>query len=178
MHIKRLAHLDDATCAQLAEILVDCVEGGASVSFMLPLSHARAQAFWHGLQGSIAAGERALLVAQNEEGVLLGTVQIVLAQPENQPHRADIAKLLVHRRGRRQGVAQALMQAVETVAVEEGKNMLVLDTATGGDAERLYQRLGWQVTGQVPGYALWPEGGLCATTIFYKLLGSSTLTTS
>ncbi len=178
MHIKRLAHLDDATCAQLAEILVNCVEGGASVSFMLPLSHARAEAFWRGLQGSVAAGERALLVAQNDEGVLLGSVQIVLAQPENQPHRADIAKLLVHRRGRRQGVAQALMQAVEAVAIEEGKSVLVLDTATGGDAERLYQRLGWQVTGQVPGYALWPEGGLCATTIFYKLLGSSTLTTS
>ncbi|EIK97230.1 GNAT family acetyltransferase [Pseudomonas sp. M47T1] len=172
MHIKRIEQLDDATCAQLADILIDCVEGGASVSFMLPLPRARADRFWHGVRASVAAGECALLVAQDEHGVLLGTVQVVLAQPENQPHRADIAKLLVHRRGRRLGVGQALMTAAEAVAIEEGKSVLVLDTATGGDAERLYQRLGWQVTGQIPGYALWPEGGLCATTIFHKVVAA------
>lgn len=171
MLIKRLAHLDDATCVQLADILIDCVEGGASVSFMLPLSRNRAEAFWHGLRASIAAGERVLLVAEDEHGQLLGTVQVVLAQPENQPHRADIAKLLVHRRGRRLGVGRALMEAAEREAIEEGKGVLVLDTATGGEAERLYQRLRWQVTGQVPGYALWPAGGLCATTIFHKWVG-------
>ncbi|WP_416424866.1 GNAT family N-acetyltransferase [Pseudomonas sp. App30] len=171
MQIKRLTHLDDATCAQLADILIDCVEGGASVSFMLPLSQARAEAFWQGLRASVEAGERALLVAEDAGGQLLGTVQVVLAQPENQPHRADIAKLLVHRRGRRLGVGQALMEAAERAAIDEGKSVLVLDTATGGDAERLYQRLGWQRTGQVPAYALWPAGGLCATTIFHKRVG-------
>lgn len=170
MHIKRLTELDEATCAQLADILIDCVEGGASVSFMLPLSRPRAEAFWQGLRAGVATGERALLVAEDERGQLLGTVQLVLAQPENQPHRADVAKLLVHRRGRRLGVGRALMEAAEGMAVEEGKRVLVLDTATGGDAERLYQRLGWQLTGQIPGYALWPEGGLCATTIFHKCL--------
>ena len=170
MHIKRLTELDEATCTQLADILIDCVEGGASVSFMLPLSRPRAEAFWQGLRAGVATGERALLVAEDERGQLLGTVQLVLAQPENQPHRADVAKLLVHRRGRRLGVGRALMEAAEGMAVEEGKRVLVLDTATGGDAERLYQRLGWQLTGQIPGYALWPEGGLCATTIFHKCL--------
>jgi len=170
MHIQRLAELDDALCAQLADILIDCVEGGASVSFMLPLSRDRALGFWQGLRASIAAGERALLVARDEHGQLLGTVQLILAQPENQPHRADIAKLLVHRRGRRMGVGRALMEAAEREAVEAGKSLLVLDTA-GGDAERLYQRLGWQAVGQIPAYALWPAGGLCATTVFYKCVG-------
>lgn len=171
MHIKRLTQLDDAVCTQLADILVDCVEGGASVSFMLPLSPARAQAFWQGLRASIEAGERVLLVAQDEQGQLLGTVQLVLAQPENQPHRADIAKLLVHRRGRRLGAGRALMEAAEREAAEAGKSVLVLDTASGSDAERLYQRLGWQAAGQIPAYALWPAGGLCATTVFYKFVG-------
>ena len=92
----------------------------------------------------------------------------MLAQPENQPHRADVAKMLVHRRARRAGVGAALMRAAERVAADEGKSLLVLDTVTGGDAERLYEQLGWQRCGVIPGYALWPRGGLCATTIFFK----------
>jgi GNAT superfamily N-acetyltransferase len=171
MKISRLACIDETSGAQLADILMDCVEGGASVSFMSPLPRARAEAFWHGLNDSVIAGARALLVARGEGGEWLGTVQIVLAQPDNQPHRADIAKLLVHRRGRRQGVGRALMEAAETLAVAEGKSLLVLDTASGSGAEQLYQRLGWQVTGQIPAYALWPQGGLCATTVMYKFIG-------
>ena len=99
---------------------------------------------------------------------IVGTVQLILAQPENQPHRADVAKMLVHRSARRRGIAQHLMAAVDDAAREHGKTILVLDTVTGGDAERLYQRSGWQRVGSVPNYALWPTGGLCATTYFYK----------
>jgi GNAT superfamily N-acetyltransferase len=95
-------------------------------------------------------------------------VQLVLAQPDNQPHRADVSKMLVHRRARRQGVAQRLMAMVDAVARAEGKTVLVLDTVTGGDAERLYARSGWQRVGSVPDYALMPDGALCATTVFYK----------
>jgi GNAT superfamily N-acetyltransferase len=98
-------------------------------------------------------------------------VQLVLAQPDNQPHRADLAKMLVHRRARRRGVAQRLLLAAEAVALQRGKRLLVLDTVTGGDAERLYARLGWQRVGEIPGYALWPQGGLCSTTYFYRMLG-------
>jgi GNAT superfamily N-acetyltransferase len=94
----------------------------------------------------------------------------VLAMPDNQPHRADVAKMLVHRRARRRGLGAALMQAAEAAARDAGKTLLVLDTVTGGDAARLYARLGWQRCGEIPGYALWPRGGLCSTTYFYKPL--------
>jgi GNAT superfamily N-acetyltransferase len=151
----------------LAQVLVDCVEGGASVSFMWPLPLAKAQAFWRGVADGVARGERALLLACDSAGVV-GTVQLVLAQPDNQPHRADVSKMLVHRRARRQGVAQRLMAMVDAVARAEGKTVLVLDTVTGGDAERLYARSGWQRVGSVPDYALMPDGALCATTVFYK----------
>lgn len=151
----------------LAQVLVDCVEGGASVSFMWPLPMAKAQAFWRGVADGVARGERALLLARDSAGVV-GTVQLVLAQPDNQPHRADVSKMLVHRRARRQGVAQRLMAMVDAVARAEGKTVLVLDTVTGGDAERLYARSGWQRVGSVPDYALMPDGALCATTVFYK----------
>ncbi len=166
--IRRLNAVDEAQVRELAEVLCDCVTGGASVSFMQPLSQARAEAFWCDVAAGVARGERALLVAEDAGGTIVGTVQLVLAQAENQPHRADVAKMLVHRRARRQGVAARLMRAVEHEAAIEGKSLLVLDTATGGDAERLYGGLGWQRCGVVPGYALWPQGGLCGTTIFFK----------
>lgn len=168
--VRRVHVLDDAIVLGLAQVLCDCVEGGASVSFMQPLSLERAAAFWRDVAAGVARGERALLVAEDAQGAIVGTVQLVLAQPENQPHRADVAKMLVHRRGRRQGVAARLLRAIEDQAVREGKSLLVLDTVTGGDAERLYARLGWQRCGEIPGYALWPEGGLCGTTIFFKSL--------
>ena len=165
---RRLTVPDEAHMGGLAQVLCDCVDGGASVSFMHPLSIERATAFWRDVAAGVARGERALLVAEDAGGAIVGTVQLVLAQPENQPHRADVAKMLVHRRARRAGVGAALMRAAERVAADEGRSLLVLDTVTGGDAERLYERLGWQRCGEIPGYALWPRGGLCATTVFFK----------
>jgi GNAT superfamily N-acetyltransferase len=168
--LRRLPVVDDAQIDGLAAVLLDCVEGGASVSFMYPLSRERAVAFWRRVADGVAAGERALLVAEDADG-LCGTVQLVLEQPENQPHRADLSKMLVHRRARRQGVGAALIRAAEAVALDCGKRLLVLDTVTGGDAERLYERLGWARVGVIPGYALFPRGGLCSTTVFYRELG-------
>jgi GNAT superfamily N-acetyltransferase len=160
-----------AVVVGLADVLIDCVEGGASVGFMLPLPRAKAVAFWQGVLASAERGERILLVAEDvESGTIVGTVQVVLAMPENQPHRADVAKMQVHRRARRRGLGEALMRAAEAAAREAGRTLLVLDTVTGSDAERLYTRLGWQRCGEIPGYALWPNGGRCGTTVFYREL--------
>jgi len=168
--VRRLHALDEAQIDELAAVLIDCVEGGASVSFMHPLTRDRAVAFWRRVAKGVTAGERALLVAEDAHGVC-GTVQLGLDQPENQPHRADLAKMLVHRRARRQGLGAALMHAAEATARECGKTLLVLDAVTGGDAERLYQRLGWERVGVIPGYALMPRGEPCDTTVFYRNLG-------
>ena len=167
--IRRLQALGRTEIDALAEVLIDCVDGGASVSFMHPLPREHAQAFWGRVADGVARGERALLVAEDALGIC-GTVQLVLDQPDNQPHRADLAKMLVHRRARRQGLGEALIRAAEDTARDCGKTLLVLDTVTGSDAERLYQRLGWQRVGVVPDYALWPHGGLCSTTFFYRAL--------
>lgn len=167
--VRRIETLAEADAQRLAELLIDCVEGGASVSFMHPLTRDRALAFWRGVGESAARGGRVLLVAQDDTG-LVGTVQVILDQPENQPHRADVAKMLVHRRARRRGVGEALMRAAEQAARVAGRTLLVLDTASA-DAERLYARLGWQRCGVIPGYALLPRGGLCDTTYFYRRLG-------
>jgi len=153
----------------LAAVLIDCVERGASVSFMAPLARAKAEAFWQDVAEGVARGERTLLVATIGERVV-GTVQVVNAGPENQPHRADIAKMLVHSEARRRGIGAALMRAAEAAARTSGKTVLVLDTVTGEDAERLYTRLGWQRVGVIPNFALFPDGRLCATTYFYKAL--------
>jgi GNAT superfamily N-acetyltransferase len=168
-HIRRLHALEPAQISALAALLIDCVEGGASVGFMLPLTHEQAQAFWRRIGAAVAAGERALLVAEDAEGIV-GTVHLLLDQPDNQPHRADLSKMLVHRRGRRHGLGAALMRAAEELGRDCGKSLAVLDTVTGGDAERLYSRLGWTRVGEIPGYALWPAGGLCGTSVFYKTL--------
>ncbi len=168
--LRRLHTIDDAQIDALADVLIDCVEGGASVSFMHPLTRDRAVAFWRRVAQGVAAGERAFLIAEDDQGVC-GTVQLVLDMPENQPHRADLAKMLVHRRVRRRGLGAALMRAAEATARDCGKRLLVLDAVTGGDAERLYERLGWQRVGVIPGYALMPTGELCATTVFYRDLG-------
>jgi GNAT superfamily N-acetyltransferase len=167
--LRRLHALDDGQIDELAGVLIDCVEGGASVSFMHPLPRDRAVAFWRGVAQGVAAGERALLVAEDARG-LCGTVQLLLDQPENQPHRADLLKMLVHRRARRQGMGAALMRAAEATARECGKTLLVLDTASA-EAERLYERQGWVRVGMIPGYALLPHGGLCGTTVYYRNLG-------
>jgi GNAT superfamily N-acetyltransferase len=167
--VQRLQSLCDDHLAQLSALLCDCVDGGASVGFMQPLANAEAMAFWQKVGRGVAAQERALLVASDDAGIV-GTVQLVLDQPDNQTHRADLCKMLVHRRARRRGLGETLMKAAEQLARKCNKELLVLDTATGSDAQRLYARLGWTQVGVIPGYARWPEGGLCGTTIFYKHL--------
>lgn len=175
LSIRRLSGDDAKACVgALSDLLIDCVKGGASVGFMLPLARGRALQFWRLVADSVGHGERVLLVAESaaSEGKpqLVGTVQLLLSTPENQPHRADVAKMLVHRSARRRGVAAALLQAVDAEAQAEGRTVLVLDTVTSGDAERLYARHGWQPVGSVPRYALMPNGGFCATTFFHKQL--------
>jgi GNAT superfamily N-acetyltransferase len=167
--LRRLHTVDNVQIDALADILIDCVEGGASVSFMHPLTRERALAFWCLVAQGVATGARALLIAEDARG-LCGTVQLLLEQPENQPHRADLAKMLVHRRARRRGLGAALMRAAEETARECGKTLLVLDAVTNGDAARLYERLGWERVGDIPGYALFPRGGLCGTTYYYRNL--------
>jgi GNAT superfamily N-acetyltransferase len=156
--------------AEVSAVLIDCVADGASVSFMAPLTRERADAFWRGVADRAAAGAAHVLVAERD-GAILGTVQVVPAPQENQPHRADIAKMLVHRRARGGGIGAALMRAAEEVARSLGRTLLVLDTVPDTAADRLYRRLGWVEVGRVPGYALWPDGRPCDTTFFYKQLG-------
>ena len=167
--IRRVTRVSAETLRGLADILVDCVDGGASVGFMHPLSPDTVDTFWQRVATGVACGERALLVAEDAHGPV-GTVQLILAQPDNQPHRADLAKMLVHRRARRRGVAESLMRAAEALARDCGKSLLVLDTVTGGDAERLYTRLGWTRCGVVPNFALFPNGSYCDTTFFHRAL--------
>ncbi|OIV47781.1 GNAT family N-acetyltransferase [Sodalis sp. TME1] len=164
------ADINQADLADLIALLIDCVEGGASVGFMLPLPEARAEAFWRRKTALAASGDHGLLVARDAGGKIIGTVQVVLAQPENQPHRGDIIKLLVHRGARRLGVGEALMRAAQQWAAQAGKTLLVLDTATGSAAERLYTRLGWRRAGVIPDYALYPDGRLTATTVYFLQL--------
>jgi GNAT superfamily N-acetyltransferase len=166
--VRRLIAPTESDIAGLVEVLIDCVEGGASISFMSPLTVDKATVFWQCVGEGVARGKRALLVAEDAAGIV-GTVQLILDQPANQPHRADLAKMLVHRRARRRGAGAAILRAAEALARELGKTLLVLDTASG-DAERLYARHGWVRLGAVPGYALWPTGGLCNTTFFYRRL--------
>ena len=153
----------------LAEVLRDCVDGGASVSFMAPFSQADARAAFEAIVPDVERGTR-LLLAAYADGELVGTVQMAHAWPPNQPHRGGIAKLLVHRSARRRGVAAALMERAEEEARREGKTLLVLDTVTGDPAERLYETLGWTKVGVIPNYALYPDGRPCDTTVFYKEL--------
>jgi GNAT superfamily N-acetyltransferase len=158
------AHLDG-----LAGVLADCVAGGASVSYMAPFSHEQARAAFEVVAAEVEQGRRLLLAAFAEDE-LVGTVQVILALPPNQPHRGEIAKLLVHRSARKRGIAQLLMERAESEARSEGKTLLVLDTVTGDAAERLYTRLGWMRVGVIPGYALYPDGGPCDTTVFWKAI--------
>ncbi|MBB4567674.1 GNAT family N-acetyltransferase [Rhizobium leucaenae] len=160
-----------AICADLCEVLADCVNGGASVGFMQPYGPGDAAPYWQGVADSVETGATLLLVAAIE-GKIVGTVQVGAAQMPNQPHRGDLKKLLVHRRARGRGLARLLMEAAEREAVRFGKTLLVLDTATGSDAEAIYPRLGWQRVGVIPDYAMWPEGGPCDTTIFYKRIAA------
>jgi len=154
----------------LAAVLVDCVEGGASVSFMTPFTHDEARTFFESVEPGVAAGTRLLLAAFLDDQ-MVGTVQITAAWPPNQPHRADVAKLLVRRSARNRGIGRLLMERAEAEAREQGWTLLVLDTVTGDPAERLYERMGWTKVGVIPNFALYPDGRPCDTTVFWKALG-------
>jgi GNAT superfamily N-acetyltransferase len=170
VEIRRLAAAElDEQLDALAGVLADCVAGGASVGYLAPFSHGRARAAFAEWAAEVAAGRR-LLLGAFVAGRLVGTVQVLLALPPNQPHRGEIAKLLVHRSARGRGVARLLMERAEAEARAEGKTLLVLDAVTGGDAARLYGRLGWTEVGSIPGYALYPDGRPCATTVFWKAI--------
>lgn len=171
VHTLRALDARDALAGlgDLCELLMDAVDGGASVGFLAPLGRDRTMAYWQGVADEVSRGRCQLLVACDSQGRIDGTVQLVPAAKENQPHRADICKLLVHRRARRAGLGARLMQAAEGAAREAGRHLLVLDTSTP-EAERLYRRLGWQRAGAVPGYALLPDGSPCAATWYYKSL--------
>ena len=166
--IRRLDALRERDIQGLSDVLIDCVEGGASVSFMLPFSRAKAEAYWRDAARSASRGERVVLLAEDDAGIV-GSVQVIWAEPENQPHRCDLAKMLVHRRARRRGVGAALLAAAERAASEAHKTLLVLDTASA-DAERLYTRGGWLRVGRIPQYALMPDGTPCDTTVLFKAL--------
>lgn len=158
------AHLDG-----LAAVLVDCVEGGASVRYLAPFSHEQARDAFAAVARDVESGARVLLAAFLGRE-LVGTVQVALVQQPNSPHRAEIVQLLVHRSARRRGIAQRLMEHAEREARAAGKTLLVLDTVTGDAAERLYERLGWNRVGVIPSYALYPDGRPCDTTVFFKTL--------
>ena len=165
-----IVELDAATAPaavnELAGVLADCVNGGASVNFMLPYGAADAAEFFRKVIPSIASGETILLAAK-VDGRIVGTVQLGLDMPPNQPHRAEVKKMLVHRAARGKGIGAALLSHVEAHARQKGRTLLVLDTASD-DARRLYERGGWQRLGNIPDYALLPAGGLCDTTIYWK----------
>ena len=168
IEIRRLAGAElDEQLEGFAAVLADCVAGGASVSYMEPFSHDDARRAFEGFVTEAKEGRR-LVLAAFAEGELVGTVQLILALPPNQRHRGEIAKLLVLRSARGRGVARGLMERAEEEARAEGKTLLVLDAVTGGDAARLYDRMGWTTVGVIPGYALYPDGRPCDTTVFWK----------
>ena len=153
----------------LAALLADSIEDNASMGFMAPYDAAAVEAFWRQVAHGVEVGSVVLLVAELD-GEIVGTVQAGFAQKPNQLHRADVMKLIVHRKARGRGIARKLMEALDAACLESGRWLLVLDTATGSDAEAIYPRLGWQRVGVVPDYALYPDGGYCGSTFFYKRL--------
>jgi GNAT superfamily N-acetyltransferase len=163
-----------ARLPELAQILIECVEDGGGVSFMAPLERSRAETFWRSVIAGLEQRDRILLVAEDaESGRTLGTVQVALAWQDNAPHRGEVCKMLVGRQWRGRGIGSQLLRAAEAAARDAGRTLLTLDTFTGGDAERFYERLGWTRAGVVPKYALFPHGGLGGTTIFYRDLSEA-----
>lgn len=167
VHIRRLESIGEREIEQLACVLHDCVSGGASIGFVEPFTREQAAEFWRKVRDAVSAGRRVIVVAEDAEGIC-GTAQLVLQMPDNQPHRADVVKVLVHRRARKRGVGAALMRRLESLALEHGRDMLVLDAVTGGDASRMYERAGWVRAGDIPRYAMYPDGSYCSTTYYYK----------
>ena len=171
--IRLLDHAEaEARIGELADVLADCVAGGASIGFMAPYGPADALPFWRDVAAAVGDDATLLFIAERE-GRVVGTVQVGIRQMPNQPHRADVKKLLVMESARGHGIARALMAAAESEAARRGKTLLVLDTAAGSPAETVYQRLGWQKAGIIPDYALYPDGRFCATTLFYKRIGAA-----
>jgi GNAT superfamily N-acetyltransferase len=158
----------DSDVRDLARLLVDAIDSGAGVSFMSGLTEVEADAWWRSV--ITASPARALILVARDGDGIVGTVQLQPAWAPNQPHRADVAKLIVHRRGRNRGIARALMQALEPAASAAGFTLLLLDTCAGSAAERLYTSMGWVRVGVVPGFALNPDRSLCDTVFFYKQL--------
>lgn len=165
--IRQLDSIAPREMAGLCDVLIDCVEGGASVNFMWPMTRAKAECYWRKVADSLARGERALVIAEDDAGEIMGTAQAVWAEAENQPHRADISKMLVRRNARRHGVGALVLAAAERAARDAGRTLLVLDTASP-EAERMYERGGWRRVGTVPKFALLPDGPFCHTVFFYK----------
>jgi GNAT superfamily N-acetyltransferase len=163
------APIGEQALNELADVLADCVAGGASVSFMPPFAPDDGRRFFDKVANSVASGDTVLLAARIE-GAIVGTVQLGLDTPPNQPHRADVKKMLVHRSARGRGVGMALMSAIEDEARRHGRWLLVLDTVPGESGHRLYLRAGWQQSGIVPDYALFPDGRLCDTAFMWKRL--------
>jgi ribosomal protein S18 acetylase RimI-like enzyme len=158
-----------AALPQLSDLFSATVCDGASMGFMLPFPPEEAAEFWRGVAGAVSRDEVVLMVAE-AEGQIVGSVQLGIRMPPNQPHRADLKKLMVHPGARGEGLSRLLMQAAEEAAVARGRDLLVLDTATGEPAEKIYEHFGWMRAGTVPRYALMPDGRYCATTFFYKEL--------
>jgi GNAT superfamily N-acetyltransferase len=156
-----------AAVPELAELLVDAVASGASVGFLSPFTDVDADRWWRTLSDDVAAG-RILVLLMRADGRTVGTAQLRLAQLPNARHRAEVAKVLVHTSARRQGYGRMLMEAVESAARNAGRHLLVLDTLSGTDAEKLYTRMGWTRVAEIPGYAAIPNGRFAATTVFYK----------
>jgi GNAT superfamily N-acetyltransferase len=158
--------------ADFSPLLVSCVEAGASIGFMAPFGPRQSRLFWAGIADKVDAGDRLIWTARDAgTNALLGTVQLIIGLPDNQPHRGDVAKLMVSPDARRRGVARQLMLALENEARARGLRTLVLDTVTGSPADALYRQLGWVEVGPVPDYALFPDGTPCSTTFFYRALG-------
>lgn len=154
-----------------ATLLIDSVNSGASIHFLKGVGQLKAVLFWQAIADQAAKDGRTLLALRSKsDGVLVGTVQVVPAAPENQPHRAEIAKMMVLNSERNKGLGEVLMRAAEDEAKRLGKTLLTLDTATGSAAERLYTRLGWTKVGDIPDYALTPDGEMCSATVFYKTI--------
>lgn len=160
----------EAAVPALTEILRDAVANGASVGFMDFSTSAEFERFWQGIAEQVRAGDVVLFVARGPEGIV-GTAQMHPVGKPNQPHRAEIAKVLVHSTARRRGIGEALMREAEAAALAMGRDLLVLDTDEAGAARRLYNRLGWTEIGTIPRYALMPDGRDCGSTFFYKSLG-------
>jgi GNAT superfamily N-acetyltransferase len=166
--IERVGPASDDVVRDLAALLVDAVEDNAGISFMAGLRSDDAVSWWRKTLEA-ATPRTVVLLARDEHGAV-GTVQLQPAWPPNQPHRADVAKLIVHRRARGRGIARSLMESLERHAREQQFRLLLLDTCKGGSAERLYVSMGWIRVGEVPGFALNPDGSLCDTVFFYKEL--------